>query len=221
MGLNKVKQGSQMYQFIDATWNIIKGKCFHSCSYCYMKRWGKLNPTRFDKKELKTNLGSGNFIFVGSSNDMFADNIQHKHIIEILEHCCKFDNSYLFQSKNPERMIRYQSIMPVNSVLCTTIESNIWYPEITNESPLPIERMRGMQMSEKDNYITIEPIMKFNLNILSTMIKLCNPVQVNIGGNTSSVKLPEPSKEEILELITKLEKFTIVNKKKNLNRLLK
>ena len=52
MALNWVKnKKSNMYQFIDATWNTIKGECFHDCSYCYMKRWGKLKPVRFDEKE--------------------------------------------------------------------------------------------------------------------------------------------------------------------------
>ena len=35
MSLN-IKNGD-MYKFIDYTWNPIKGKCLHDCSYCYMK----------------------------------------------------------------------------------------------------------------------------------------------------------------------------------------
>lgn len=73
MGLNTSK--GNMYEFITHTWNTIKGECYHDCSYCYMKRFGKLNKVRFDAKELKTDLGTGNFIFVGSSCDMFAENI--------------------------------------------------------------------------------------------------------------------------------------------------
>ena len=65
MGLNKSK--GQMYEWINFTWNTIKGACPHDCKYCFMKQWGQLNPVRFDEKELNTDLGSGNFIFVGSS----------------------------------------------------------------------------------------------------------------------------------------------------------
>ena len=68
-----------------------KGKCYHDCSYCYMKRWGKLNTVRFDKIELKSDLGTGNFIFVGSSCDMFAENIPDEWVIETLDYCKKFD----------------------------------------------------------------------------------------------------------------------------------
>jgi len=73
-----------MYEFVTHTWNTVKGECYHDCSYCYMKRWGKLNPVRFDEKELKTDLGSGNFIFVGSSCDMWAENIPDKWIFKTL-----------------------------------------------------------------------------------------------------------------------------------------
>ena len=95
MSLN-ISKGN-MYEFVTHTWNTIKGECYHDCSYCYMKRWGKLNTVRFDEKELKTDLGKGNFIFVGSSCDMFANDINSDWIIKTIEHCAKYpDNKYLF-----------------------------------------------------------------------------------------------------------------------------
>ena len=39
MGLNLSK--GDMYKFVNYTWNPIKGKCLHDCSYCYMKQ---INP---------------------------------------------------------------------------------------------------------------------------------------------------------------------------------
>ena len=107
MTLNKQK--GNMYGFVTHTWNAVKGKCPYDCSYCYMKVFpqGKLH---FDEKELKTNLGEGNFIFVGSSCDMWAKKIPLEWIVEILEHCRKHPkNTYLFQTKNPERFIPYQN----------------------------------------------------------------------------------------------------------------
>ena len=53
--------------------------CLLKCSYCYMKRWGKLNPVRFDEKELKTDLGKNNFIFVGSEDLMKQEWIYEAH----------------------------------------------------------------------------------------------------------------------------------------------
>ncbi|MFX1295603.1 MAG: hypothetical protein ACFFD2_12230, partial [Promethearchaeota archaeon] len=70
-------------------------------------------------------------------------------------------------------------------------------------------------------YITIEPIMDFDLNKFVQLIKVSYPKQINIGADSGNNHLPEPSKEKILELISELKKFTIVHKKKNLNRLLK
>jgi DNA repair photolyase len=107
MGLNLVRKGSQMYQFINATFNTVKGECPHGCTYCYMKRWGKQKNIRFDNSELKTDMGAGNFIFVGSSCDLFAKEIPDEWIKKTLKHCEQFDNKYLFQSKNPSRILDY------------------------------------------------------------------------------------------------------------------
>ena len=116
MGLN-VSKGN-MYEFVNKTWNTVKGECFHDCSYCYMKRWKNLKPIRFDEKELKTDLGNGNFIFVGSSCDMWAKNIPEDWIQRTLEHCSKYDNSYFFQTKNPQNLRR--ELIP-NSSVCVTL----------------------------------------------------------------------------------------------------
>ncbi len=221
MALNWVKnKKSNMYQFIDATWNTIKGECFHDCSYCYMKRWGKLKPVRFDEKELKTDLGTGNFIFVGSSCDMFTDETNIEWIFKTLNHCKKFDNSYLFQTKNPENIPVLN--LPKKSIVCTTIESDCYYPEIMRNAPHPMQRSIAMQkLSENFNtYVTIEPIMDFHLEHLVKMIKRCNPKQVNIGADSGNHKLPEPSSEKVLMLIKELEKFTVIHNKSNLQRLL-
>ncbi len=89
-----------MYDFITHTWNTIKGECPHGCSYCYMKRWGKQPPLHFDEKELKTDLGKNNFIFVGSSCDMFAESIPDEWIIKTLDHCKKYsENNYFLALK--------------------------------------------------------------------------------------------------------------------------
>ena len=94
MALNK--QAGDMYGFVTHTWNAIKGKCMHDCCYCYMKRFPQ-KELWFDEKELKTDLGTGNFIFVGSSTDMFADNVPDEWIRKVLDYCRTFNNTYLFQ----------------------------------------------------------------------------------------------------------------------------
>lgn len=224
MPLNKVKPNSNMYDWLDATWNTVKGKCPHDCAYCYMKKWGKQPALRFDEKELKTDLGKNNFIFVGSSCDMFADEIPFKWIADTLEYCRKFDNKYLFQTKNPAKIVLLRSGLPKNTIIGTTIETNTYYSEM-GKTPFPEERASGMYMANFFGYrtfVTIEPIIDFTLDALTAMIKLCKPSFVNIGANTNSkVKLPEPSPKKITALIEELKHFTEVKIKSNLKRLMK
>ena len=113
-----------MYEFVSHTWNVIKGRCFHNCAYCYMKKW-KQKSLHFDNKELTTDLGSNNFIFVGSGTDMFAKNVNPIWVTRVLDYCNGFNNKYLFQSKDPANILRHID-HPVfqKSVVCTTIESN-------------------------------------------------------------------------------------------------
>ncbi len=217
MALNESK--GNMYDFVTHTWNAIKGKCFHDCSYCYMKKWGNLKPARLDEKELKTDLGSGNFIFVGSSCDMFAWDLPDEWIQKTIDHCSKYDNHYLFQTKSPARMACFK--LPKNSVICTTIETNRFDWNIMRESPPPHHRAIVMSnMVNYQKYLTIEPIMNFDLLEFVALIKLVNPVQVNIGADSGGNKLPEPTANQIHELIAELSKFTIVHQKSNLKRLI-
>ncbi len=219
MGLNESK--GNMYDFVTHTWNAIKGECPHDCLYCYVKRWGALNPVRLDNKELKTDLGKDNFIFVGSSCDMWAEDIPAEWVIKTLNHCNKFDNKYLFQSKNPRGFISLGCHVPEKVALCTTIETNRVYPCIMKNSPDPVQRAIDFgQIPIEEKYITIEPIMDFDIKSLVSMIESCKPQQVNIGADSGGNDLPEPSAEKIMTLIKMLEGFTTIHRKNNLKRLI-
>ena len=86
MGLNLSK--GDMYKFVNYTWNPIKGKCLHDCSYCYMKQINpNANPPRLAEYELNTDLGCGRSIFIGSSTDMFAEDIPSEWIARVLDYC--------------------------------------------------------------------------------------------------------------------------------------
>ena len=224
MPLNKVKKGSNMYQFCNATWNAIKGKCPHDCSYCYMKRFPQ-GELRFDEKELKTDLGEENFIFVGSSCDMFADEISKDWIFKILEHCNKYPkNKYLFQTKNPKRFHYFLHWLPKDLILGITMETNDMTDyEKYSKAPLPSWRISEFDKlpEEIEKMITIEPIMDFNVMTFHLWLEKCKPEFVNIGADSKGHNLPEPSWENVQRLIKELEKFTKVNLKDNLKRLKK
>ena len=221
MSLNK--QSGNMYGFVTHTWNTIKGKCPHDCSYCYMKRFPQ-PELHFDEKELKTNLGSGNTIFVGSSCDMWADNIPADWIEKTLQHCINCEgNTYLFQTKNPSLFNEYSEIcdFPKWAILCTTIETNR-KNNFMGFTPSIQERVNAMmQLAKHKRMITIEPIMDFDIEIMISIVLSIQPFQVNIGADSGRNNLPEPPKEKVLDLISALSEFTTVHPKDNLKRLLK
>lgn len=230
MKLNK--STGNMYDFVSHTGNIIKGTCPHGCSYCYMNKWGEKEcPIYFDESELRTKTEIDNFIFVGSNGDMFAEKIPKEYIWAALNHCYESNNNlfekgnkYFFQSKNPQRFLEFID-HPIfkDSVVCTTIESDIWYPEHMGKCPSIESRVEGMEQLALlgiKTYLTAEPLMKFNLEKMLGYIKRCNPVQVNFGRNTyRKVILSEPTGKEIEELIFETAKITdVVFVKKNLVR---
>ena len=63
--------------------------------------------------------------------------------------------------------------------------------------------------------------MQFDKDELVRLIRLCKPVQVNIGANTNGrVSLPEPSTDDILSLIRDIEDECKVEIKSNMKRIL-
>jgi len=181
-----------------------------------MKRF-PVGELRLDEKSLKDNLGKDNFIFVGSSTDMFADKVPKEWIAKVLNHCMKFDNKYLFQTKNP-RMF-HNCIFPKKVIFGTTLESNRLYPEYSH-APFIDERVRMMKILKyKKTMISIEPVMDFDTKQFINIIKEISPKFVSIGADSKGHNLPEPSAEKVEALIKKLKKFTEVKIKTNLKRL--
>ncbi len=229
------KCSGDMYPFVTHTINFIKGRCYHDCGYCYMKAMAK----RFKKElpapylalnELSTNLCKDKTIFVGSGTDMWAQDIKDMGILLALAACREYpDNTYLFQSKDPLRFLYFKDFFPKNTILCTTVETNknykIDYPEMFGKAPDYFFRLESMAQLSKLGFktmITVEPIVDFIPILFPELIKNCNPAQVNIGADTGSNHLPEPSKEKVFGLISALESAGIrVFQKKNLGRLLK
>lgn len=217
------KQVGNMYHFVTHTWNAIKGKCPHECSYCYMRRF-PLADLRFDEKELKTDLGCGNYIFVGSSTDMWSNAVPDEWIEAVLKKCGEHENRYLFQSKNPRRFLDFVGCFPANSTLGTTIETNL-LPASISKAPPVSERVSAMVFLRK-NYprfkrmVSIEPIMKFHTG-LTVMMNEIAPDFVSIGADSKHSDLSEPTAKEINMLIGELKTFTEVIIKDNLKRCLK
>ena len=210
-----------MYNFVSHTWNPIKGRCEFDCDYCYMKRFPQ-KDIRLDKKELKRNLGQGNFIFVGSSTDMWSPVVPGEWIADVLGCCYQYpDNKYLFQSKNPLRFLTSYNWLKPDFILGTTIESNRNYN--ISHAPKISDRVDSMQeLSDRDflTMVTIEPILEFDILEMIGIIKKIKPAFVNIGADSKNHNLPEPSRRDTLVLINALKNHTIVKVKSNLERLM-
>ncbi len=228
MALNKAN--GNMYTHITHTWNPLGGECFHKCGYCsthkLVLRYPVIKkkysgPPRLDEKCMRDQFNDDMFIFVVAQNDLFAWGVPGDIILSVLEYCRKFNCKYLFQTKNPVRILDYLGFMPKNSTICTTIESDIIH-ESMKDCPRPEIRSEGMNIISKHFriFVTIEPVMDFNLNIMTVLLNYCNPNMVSIGADSGNNHLPEPSKEKLLELIYELQKFTIIDQKRNLNRIL-
>jgi len=187
--------------------------------YPLNKAWEK--EAHLVESELKTNLGNGNKIFVGSSTDMWGEWIPDEWITKVLNYCNQFDNEYLFQSKDPRKFLNVKN--SPNFTFCVTQETNIlahydnWpYVQICRNR---LDILKEVKAQGKRIAVTIEPIMNFDNNFAEQLIEL-SPEWIAIGANTSTVKLPEPSSNKIVALIEKLTPYIKLHLKDNLKRLL-
>ena len=70
-----------------------------------------------------------------------------------------------------------------------------------------------------DTYVTVEPIMDFDLDEMIELIRLCHPKQVNFGKNSKKlVTLPEPTEKKVLQLIKGVKDFSTVHIKENMKK---
>jgi DNA repair photolyase len=218
------KSTGNMYSFVSHTWNPIKGLCPYDCHYCYTKKWGAQKPLHLDERELRVNIGSGNFIFVCSGCDLFHPEIPEAWFASVMCHVREYHgNQYLWHTKNPERVLELAHkgySLPGSPIVCTTIETNRWYPAMGN-APHPMKRFDGIARLSGRQMLTIEPVMDFDIMDFTGAIQSVLPFyQVNIGADSLRHNLPEPSEEKLRLFIDWLTTYTKVHLKKNLRRLL-
>jgi hypothetical protein len=175
---------------------------------------------RLVEKELKTNLGSGNFIFVGSMIDMWAAQVPTEWLVEVAMHLEKFPaNTYLFQTKNPAGF-KPIGIWPHDSIFAVTMETNRSTGDAVANAPPLKDRLAVFDLLKVPRkMVGIEPIMDFDPSFVE-WIQAIRPEFVSIGADSKSHHLPEPPAGKVRELIQELEKFTKVIQKDNLRRLL-
>ena len=206
------------------TWNPVTG-CTHRCSYCYAmklietklrdtpKYRNGFNPT-FHPDELRRTLGfrPTDVVFVVDMGDLFSDGVPDEWITAVLRSAMKSHARFLFLTKNPARYRRFLDLFPPRSVLGATIETN--RDDLTttiSKAPPPSERyvaLRDLPWAYK--YVSVEPVMDFDLDELVRWIREISPVTVHVGYDNWSSRLPEPPLWKVRELITRLSSFTRV-----------
>lgn len=225
--MSLTKSRGNMYPWVTHTHSHLRGECPHKCSYCYaqdMERKYKAGhwagPLRLDEPSFSVKYGAGKTIFIEHTNDLLAVGVPDEWVNRILNHCCAWpENTYVFQSKNPGRFLDYT--WPVNSILGTTIETNRTIPGISN-APAPATRAMAMMhmFPAVRKFITIEPVLDFDVDVLASWIATIRPEFLNLGADSKGHGLPEPTVEKIMQLVEALKRDGVeLREKHNLARL--
>ena len=197
--------------------------CLHGCSYCWAKRFAleRLSNTEKYKDGFKPKLAENELskrfrnrcIFVSDMGDLFGKWVPKKWILKVIE---ATDNSpssdFLFLTKNPSRYKEFVHLCKKNIVLGATIETN--RPNEFSKAPPVADRAKAMIDLKYDRkFISMEPVLDFDLDIFADWIEEIAPIQVSVGYDNWNNCLPEPSLSKTVKLIKRLEEFTSVNRR--------
>jgi protein gp37 len=180
-------------------------------------------PPRLAENELAMDLGEGKTIFVCNCTDLFADDVPREAIEHILSHTLLYPkNTYLIQTKNPERAMEYMHSMPSNYILGTTVECDDYPSNDISKAPSPMQRVIALKEYPHKKMINIEPVMKcwFPQHLLD-MIDLAEPDFVSIGADSGDNHLVEPDINELKFIMDSIRVKRPLKIKKNLARLTK
>jgi len=223
------KSFGNMYPWVSHCHTHLAGECSHHCSYCYVGRgrFGRAEkytgPVCLVDKELAVDYGTGKTIFIEHMNDLFCGDVPGKWIDEVMAHARRYPgNSYVFQTKDPLRALYWRGYFPDNALIGTTIETNRLVE--CSKAPPPLSRQTGIKLLRergKRVFVTIEPIMDFDVETLVTWVVDIRPEFVNIGADSKGSGLLEPSAEKVAVLINLLTSVGVdIRQKKNLYRLI-
>jgi DNA repair photolyase len=204
------------------TWNPVIG-CLHDCSYCWAKKFAleRLSNTEKYKDGFAPKLAENElskkfrnqFVFVSDMGDLFGDWVPREWILRVIDATRRSSSSeFLFLTKNPNRYKEFAHLCRENIVLGATIETNRHHK--FSKAPPATERARAMaELKFTRKFISIEPIMDFDLDVFAEMIKGITPEQVAVGYDNWNNRLPEPSLSKTMKFIDRLNEFTKVRKR--------
>jgi len=129
-------------------------------------------------------------------------------IIDRIKKCSA--KTFLLQSKNPLIFDKYLPL-PNNVILGTTVETdNTVLAGTVSKAPNTMLRCSALAiLNHPRKMVTIEPIMKFNLTVLSLWIKVIGPEFVYIGFDSVGSSFPQPDPRKAMELVNRLRCYGI------------
>ena len=226
--LNSGADGRRMFSVVTRTWNPVTG-CTHLCVYCWARRLAETRlrrspryrdgfVPRFNAEELRARFRPGELVFVSDMGDLFCDHVEDGWIRRVLRHMARFPETHcLLLTKNPERYFDFLDEMPPNAILGATIETNrddMYRERRISGAPLPSFRYRAMSdLAWPKKFISIEPILDFDLEEFAGWIEEIGPFMVYVGYDNYGNRLPEPPLPKTLKLIERLERTVLVVRK--------
>lgn len=229
------KSAGNMYPWVTHTHAHLGGECPHRCSYCYVEnpRFGRpakyQGEPRLVEQEFKVSYGRGKVIFVENCSDLFAESIPEEFVLRVLRHCVEWpENTYVFQTKNPARLkamlrsVRFPDAYMVGSTMETNRAEAL---ARVSAAPPPVERFEAMREIRRPKFVTVEPVLDFDVDILAEWLVSMRTEGygyfVNIGADSKGRGLEEPSADKVLSLVARLRGAGIeIRQKHNLDRLL-
>lgn len=216
--------------------------CAFNCVYCGFQKFQKIsncpkcrvgvNHSHLEVlQRTPPKTKPGEFLTVGLSGDVSF--MSPEDFWQVIEYCRKWsDRTFFIQSKDPECFLSYRSkisqvLIPYNVILGATIETNrsliknIAMEPLISNAPFPEQRYEAMLKLYCKKAVTIEPILDFDIEILSQWIQKIAPEFVYIGyandkHEGKKLKLPEPSLEKTMQLIAELRNAGIEVREKTL-----
>jgi len=156
-------------------------------------------------------------IFVTSMGDLWGYWVPDEWIKKVLDAIRDSGSkaTFLFLTKNPERYLLFQDLFTENMILGVTLETN--YPRIYTDAPLPHNRYNAMRMLRHPRkFVSVEPILVFELPTLLTMIYNLSPEFVFVGYDNYYNRLPEPPLWKTRQFIRELERLGLMVYRKTL-----
>lgn len=174
------------------------------------------------EEELRRSFRPGQFVFVAFMGDIAFATLEEFR--KILTRIMDFPQTrFLIQTKNPKQLWDWWMdraiTLPSQVMLGTTLETNRDYG--LSKAPSPIKRVDYLsRFTHPAKFLSIEPIMDFDLEEMVTWVKILHPSIIEIGADNYGYNLPEPPWWKLEALLGRLREMGLkVIEKDGLDRL--